>query len=165
MSRAINSFLRVILVVAAVSGGPTATAQTEDLYKLNARLFELYRTGKYSDAIVVGERLLKEAEASLAPTDPKMLAFMNNLAALYRAQGRYAEAEPLYRTVLEKSRAVLGDDHPDTLRVELSLAVLLVNIDRSDEAVKRLSCIGEPPREYRRLISLSQAALANSCSC
>ncbi len=23
----------------------------------------------------------------------------------------------------------------------------------------------EPPREYRRLISLSQAALANSCSC
>jgi hypothetical protein len=25
--------------------------------------------------------------------------------------------------------------------------------------------LGEPPREYRRLISLSQAALANSCSC
>ena len=40
---------------------------------------------------------------------------VNNLAALYHAQGRYGEAEPLYKRALEANERVLGKEHPDTL--------------------------------------------------
>ena len=38
---------------------------------------------------------------------------LNNLAALYQAQGRYAEAEPLYKRALAIDEKALGPDHPD----------------------------------------------------
>ena len=37
---------------------------------------------------------------------------LNNLASLYQAQGKYAEAEPLSRRVLAISEKILGPDHP-----------------------------------------------------
>ena len=48
----------------------------------------------------------------------------NNLAGLYRAQGKYAEAEPLYKrslTILEKA---LGPDHPQVATSLNNLAAL-----------------------------------------
>ena len=43
---------------------------------------------------------------------------------LYQAQGRYREAEPLLRRVLEASERVRGKEHPDTLISLDNLAVL-----------------------------------------
>ncbi len=40
---------------------------------------------------------------------------MNNLASAYRDAGRFTDALPLYQKVLERRRAMLGPDHPDTL--------------------------------------------------
>lgn len=37
---------------------------------------------------------------------------LNNLAGLYRATGRYSEAEPLYQQALELRKRLLGDNHP-----------------------------------------------------
>ena len=42
-----------------------------------------------------------------------MALSLNNLAALYVAQGRYAEAEPLYKRSLAIQEKALGPDHPD----------------------------------------------------
>ena len=42
-----------------------------------------------------------------------MLRSLNNLAELYRAQGRYADAEPLYKRVIGDKGKSLGPDHPD----------------------------------------------------
>jgi hypothetical protein len=52
------------------------------------------------------------------------LRSLNNLANLYKAQGRYAEAEPLYSSCLETRRRVLGLDHPETKEVMNNLALL-----------------------------------------
>ena len=41
---------------------------------------------------------------------------LNNLAALYRAQGRYAEAEPLHQRALAIREKALGPEHPDVAR-------------------------------------------------
>jgi tetratricopeptide (TPR) repeat protein len=49
---------------------------------------------------------------------------MNNLAALYRAEGRYAEAEPLQNRVLEIQRGALGEEHPFTLAIMSNVAHL-----------------------------------------
>ena len=43
-----------------------------------------------------------------------MAISLNNLAGLYKNQGRYTEAEPLYLQALELYKKLLGEDHPNT---------------------------------------------------
>jgi eukaryotic-like serine/threonine-protein kinase len=60
----------------------------------------------------------------LGPEHPDTLISMNNLALLYREQGRYGQAEPLFTKVLKVRRRVLGPEHPDTLDTINDLAEL-----------------------------------------
>ena len=48
----------------------------------------------------------------------------NNLAALYEAQGRYAEAEPLYKRALAIYEKALGPEHPNVATSLHNLALL-----------------------------------------
>ena len=45
---------------------------------------------------------------------PDTAESLNNLAGLYRAQGRYAEAAPLLKEAVEIMERVLGAEHPNT---------------------------------------------------
>jgi len=49
---------------------------------------------------------------------------MNNLGVVYRAEGKWTQAETLLTRVLETKRRVLGEEHPETLISMLNLAVL-----------------------------------------
>ncbi len=49
---------------------------------------------------------------------------LNNLAGLYDDQGRYAEAEPLYKRSLAIREKALGPDHPDVATALNNLAEL-----------------------------------------
>jgi tetratricopeptide (TPR) repeat protein len=51
--------------------------------------------------------------AALGPDHPVLGATLNNLAGLYYAQGRFAEAEPLLKGSLAIAEKALGPDHPD----------------------------------------------------
>ena len=46
---------------------------------------------------------------------------LNNLAVLYKIQGRFADAEPLYKRALAIKEKAFGPDHPD---VAISLSNL-----------------------------------------
>jgi tetratricopeptide (TPR) repeat protein len=59
---------------------------------------------------------------------------MNNLAAIYAAAGKFAEAEPIFRTLSEVQRRVLGEEHPDALTVTNNLAVVCRHIGKQAEA-------------------------------
>jgi len=59
---------------------------------------------------------------------------MNNLALVYKAQGRYDEAEPLFLDALEIRKRILGEEHPHTLNSMNNLAVLYRNQGRYEEA-------------------------------
>jgi tetratricopeptide (TPR) repeat protein len=48
----------------------------------------------------------------------------NNLAELYRTQGRYSEAEPLYQQALVLWQNLLGDEHPSVAQGFNNLALL-----------------------------------------
>jgi Tetratricopeptide repeat len=50
-----------------------------------------------------------------------------NLALLYESQGRYGEAEPLYLTVRDLEKQVLGEDHPSYLIMLSNLAGLYIS--------------------------------------
>nr|NCR69258.1 CHAT domain-containing protein [Microcystis aeruginosa LL11-07] len=57
-----------------------------------------------------------------------------NLAELYRVQGRYSEAEPLYKQALAIWKQQLGDNHPDTASSLNNLALLYESQGRYSEA-------------------------------
>jgi tetratricopeptide (TPR) repeat protein len=70
----------------------------------------------------------------LGPRHPDTLNSLNNLASLYQRQGRYREAEPLYREALQARREVLGPRHPATLVSLNNLAFLYDSQHRYGEA-------------------------------
>jgi Tetratricopeptide repeat len=60
------------------------------------------------------------------------------LAAAVEHHGGHAEAEAIYRNVLENQRRVLGGEHPDALRTSQQLAWVIGEQGRFDEAEPRL---------------------------
>ena len=55
---------------------------------------------------------------------PETAATLHNLAGVYNEQGKYTEAEPLYKRALAIYEQKLGPDHPDTVKVRNNLADL-----------------------------------------
>ena len=53
-------------------------------------------------------------EKALGSDHPDVAVSLDNLAGLYQAQGRYAEAEPLYKRSLAINEEALGPDHHNT---------------------------------------------------
>ena len=63
-----------------------------------------------------------------------MAQSLNNLAGLYRSQGRYEEAEPLYLEALDLCKRLLGDNHPSVATSLNNLAELYRSQGRYKEA-------------------------------
>ncbi len=61
---------------------------------------------------------------------------INNLAALYHVQGRYADAEPLYKRTLAILEKALGPEHPNVATGLENYADLLRKTGRDAEAAK-----------------------------
>jgi tetratricopeptide (TPR) repeat protein len=62
---------------------------------------------------------------------------MHVLTNVLTAQHRYAEAEKIYRELIEGRRRILGADHPDTLAAMSGLAMVIAR-DRPAEGEKLL---------------------------
>ena len=80
------------------------------------------------DTLPEAEPLYKRAlaimEKALGPEHPDVGAALNNLAELYRNQGRHAEAEPLYRRSRAIREKALGPEHPAVAKDLGGLALL-----------------------------------------
>ena len=76
------------------------------------------------------------AEKALGPEHPHVATSLNNLAELYRAQGKYAQAEPLYRQALAIVEKALGPEHPGIATMLENYARMLRVLNRHDEAEK-----------------------------
>jgi tetratricopeptide (TPR) repeat protein len=74
---------------------------------------------------------------------------LNNLAALYDDQGRYADAEPLYKRALAVWEKALGPDHPDVATALNNLAQLYKDQGSYEDA--------EPL--YKRALAIREKAL------
>ena len=58
----------------------------------------------------------------LGEEHPNTLTSMANLAATYKDQGKWKEAEALEEVVMEKTKHALREEHPDTLTIMTNLA-------------------------------------------
>jgi tetratricopeptide (TPR) repeat protein len=80
------------------------------------------------------QRALAIREQQLGPQHPNTATSLNNLAALYKNQGKDKQAEPLYQRALAIDEHALGPQHPDTQTIRANYARLLRTMGREDEA-------------------------------
>jgi tetratricopeptide (TPR) repeat protein len=66
-------------------------------------------------------------------SDPDTAGSLNNLAGLYHNQGKYAEAEPLYRRALAICERTLGSEHPTTRTIQANYIALLKAVKQDEE--------------------------------
>ena len=90
--------------------------RSDEAASLNQQVIQLYKQGRYSEAIPLAQRLLTISEP-LGPDHPDVANSLNILGVLYRFQGRYAEAEPLLKRALSIREKALGPDHPDVAHI------------------------------------------------
>jgi CHAT domain-containing protein/phage tail protein X len=119
-----------------------------ELYALNRRATELYRAGRYDEAIPLAERYAA-AMKTHGPDRPAYAIALNELAQLLKATNRLAEAEPLMRRALAISEKSFGPEHPDVVTVLNNLALLLQANNQLAEA--------EPL--MRRALAISEKSL------
>jgi tetratricopeptide (TPR) repeat protein len=100
---------RILLILALTLIFVSHSSGQETLWKeLNVELADLYRQGKYQEAVEVAERAAQVAEKTFEPDHVRVAISLNNLATLYRLQGRYGEAESLYKRSLNIKEQALG---------------------------------------------------------
>ncbi len=73
-------------------------------------------------------------------SSPRLATSLNNLAEVYRLEGRYAEAEPLFKRALAIFEKALGPEHPNVATGLENYAALLRKTGRADEATEMEAC-------------------------
>ena len=66
------------------------------LKSLNTKAEKLYNEGRYDEALEVAKKALNLPE-TVGPDHPSTATSLNNLAEIYNIQGKYTQAEPLYK--------------------------------------------------------------------
>jgi CHAT domain-containing protein len=94
--------LWLALVMSACFGAPSFAGEVA---ATSAKIDQLSRAGKYSEAVPLAQGQLESLEKKYGPFNIDVAGALNNLALLYGDLGRDTEAEPLYRrsiAILEK---------------------------------------------------------------
>ena len=75
-----------------------------------------------------------EQAETFAPEDPRLATSLNNLAMIYHVQGKYTEAEQLYKCAIGVHEKALGPDDLDLATTLENYADLLRNMNREVQA-------------------------------
>jgi tetratricopeptide (TPR) repeat protein len=144
---------------------PSPAPHLSEADKLDRRVEELFKAGKYSEAIPLATQSLHLREKALGPEHPSTATRVNNLAVLYEQKGDYAKAEPLLQRALKISEKVLGPDHPQTATSLNNLAELyrlMGTYAKAEPVFQRALKIREKmlgPQHPRTALSLNNLAL------
>ena len=116
------------------------SSDMDTLNALAALGYSLQLSGEYSEAERLHRRDLDERQKMLDhdPENPLaesgVLRAIDNLARVLFRQGKDAEAESMFRQVLERSESSFGQEHPDTVLTLGQLANTLVSQEKLEEA-------------------------------
>lgn len=86
------------------------------------KVLELGKAGMWE--LILAEEALTVAENTSGPNHPTVATSLNNLAALYQAHGKYAQAEPLHKRALRIREKAFGPEHPQVGQSLKNLAEL-----------------------------------------
>ena len=106
--------------------------QTE--YQLKDKLANIYyKTANFSEAERLIKELLKDARQK---NDGETAKQLNQLALVYRSQGKYDEATELYKEALLIDEKTIGKEHPDYATNLNNLANVYHSQGKYDEAIE-----------------------------
>jgi len=89
---------------------PLDTSQVGEATKLAAEVVQLYKQGKFKEALPLAKRCLQIREKLFTPADDPLRTALYNLAELYMVLQKYDDAEPLYeRLVKSYQESAPGD--------------------------------------------------------
>jgi CHAT domain-containing protein/tetratricopeptide (TPR) repeat protein len=144
----------VALVLGIASVLPPATAQQSDLSAILKRSQELLSARNLPAALLEAQKLEALMKARVGVNHANYALTLNNLATVYREQGKYDEAERLYHrafTIFEKAS---GRDHPNVAGTLNNLAIV-------HEAQGKY---GEAEGLYQRALAIFERALGGNHS-
>ena len=121
---------RFIGLVALAGSLACAEDSLTEAKRLNNEAARLYALGQFEAA----ERLYNAALAARLIDDIIVAKITSNLAALYKRQDRYADAEALYQRVVDLRRKRLGPAHPEVALAMNNLAEVFRIQGRYSEA-------------------------------
>jgi CHAT domain-containing protein/Tfp pilus assembly protein PilF len=126
----------ILLLWLALFGnaGLMAPSSAGEVAATSARIAELSRAGKYSEAFPLAQRQLESLEKTRGPFDRDVAGAMNNLAQLYGDLGKDAEAEPLLKRSIATMEKAVGLDSPEMAPALSNLAALYQRQERYAEA-------------------------------
>jgi CHAT domain-containing protein len=134
-----NTRHRVILLAALALLASTclsapSSAQKGETTALSAKITELSRAGKYSEALPLAQGQLQTLQKKYGPMHRDVAAALNNLAEIYGHQGSDAEAEPLLKRAIAILDKAVGLDSAEAAPELNNLAALYQRQERYAEA-------------------------------
>ncbi len=113
----------------------TASTQERAWKKAVAAVVKALQEGRLGEAEKLLLAAVQEAE-KFGEQDPRLAGSLLGLAAVYKEQGKYAQAEPLSRRALAIWEKALGPEHPQVATVLENYAALFHKLNRDAEADK-----------------------------
>jgi CHAT domain-containing protein/tetratricopeptide (TPR) repeat protein len=141
------SALGLALALGLVFSAPSAA---ESLSAQSGKVLELIRAGRYPEALPLAQAMASNLEKGPANSD--LAGALNNLAQVYGALGRDAEAEPLYKRALAILETSVGLD-------SVAIAPELNNLGALYEREQRYA---EAEPLFKRALAISEKALPPS---
>ena len=121
----------LIAIVFEVSIGQTPqktdTLPTAETRELNARVVQLYRSGKYDEALLFAKRALEVEEARLGKDHQLLINLLLNVGELYRAKEDFDNARSYFDRALDLCEKNYGAEDLRTTRVLDALGNVRLN--------------------------------------
>lgn len=102
-------FVAALLLLQLWPGATSAQTPRWEAYVTDG--VNAYKQGRYPEAEQWLREAVKEAEA-VKSQDLRLARSLNDLGVIYYAQGKHAEAVPLYERALAIQENILGREHP-----------------------------------------------------
>src|SRR6476660_8019771 len=104
-----------VAILAALTFGAlaTASAQPADIKAINKAFQDHYARGNYPAAQIDAQELERLVKARFGADHAYYAGALNKLAIVVQAQGKYGEAEGLYKRALAIREKTLGANHSD----------------------------------------------------
>jgi CHAT domain-containing protein/Tfp pilus assembly protein PilF len=112
----VTSFCTVIAI-------SSAAAQQANLNAIVNHFNAYYVAGNYPAALAEAQKFEAGAKARFGVSHPVYAYALTMQGAVYKAQGKYSEAEAFFKRALEINEKVRGPNHPDVATVLYNLAV------------------------------------------
>jgi TonB family protein len=117
--------------------------ELEEAEAVNRQFIDLYKQGKYEEALPLARRVLKLKESALPADDRRLIPALNNVAFTLIAREKYGDAIPLLDRSLALMQSLVGRDSPQLAAVEVQLALALYKNGDKARAGELLTRVAE----------------------